>query len=94
MDKREVRRRWREMTEMVNAWDPVGLISDGAPLDEYDCIVGDVMRGLERKDSPEQLATYLTAHIADHFGVQPRDPFPFVEQAVDWYATRWPDSHG
>jgi hypothetical protein len=93
-EKSEVRRRWREMTEMVNAWDPVGLLQGGAPLDEYDCLVGDVMRGLERRDSPKQLATFLAAHIADHFGLPPSDPLPFAEQAVSWYASRWPESHG
>jgi len=81
------------MTEMVNAWDPIGLIEMGAPLDEYDCVVGDVMRALERKDSPEQLAVFLAAHIADHFGLAPSDPRPFADQAVAWYASRWPESH-
>jgi hypothetical protein len=93
IDKSESRRRWREMTEMVNGWDPIGLIEMGAPLDEYDCVVGDVMRALERKDSPEQLATFLAAHIAEHFGLAPSDPRPFAEQAVAWYTSRWPESH-
>lgn len=93
LEKRESRRRWREMTELVNAWDPIGLIEMGAPLDEYDCVVGDVMRALERKDSPEQIATFLTVHIAEHFGVAPSDPRPFARQAVAWYASRWPESH-
>jgi hypothetical protein len=81
------------MTEMVNAWDPIGLIEMGAPPDEYDCVVGDVMRALERKDSPQQMALYLEAHITDHFGSIPRDPLPFATQAVSWYAARWPESH-
>jgi hypothetical protein len=81
------------MTLMVNAWDPIGLIEMGAPVDEYDCVVGDVMRALERRDSPEQLATFLAAHIADHFGLPPADTRPFAEQAVAWYASRWPESH-
>ena len=78
---------------MVNTWDPVGLIAMGAPLDEYDCVVGHVMRVLERKDSPEQLTTFLAAHIAEHFGLAPSDPGPFARQAVAWYASRWPDSY-
>jgi hypothetical protein len=92
LEKQESRRRWREMTQMVNAWDPIGLIEMGAPLDEYDCVVGDVMRALERKDSSEQLANFLRAHIAEHFGLPPSDPSPFAVQAVAWYASRWPES--
>jgi hypothetical protein len=81
------------MTEMVNAWDPVGLLEMGAPPDEYDCVVGDVLRALERGDSPERLAGFLVTHIGEHFGSAPRNPGSFAAQAVAWYSARWPDTH-
>jgi hypothetical protein len=88
MNKVESRLRWRELTAMVNEWDPVGLIAAGAPNDEYDCIVGDVLRALERGDSEAALAHYLKEHIGDHFGADPGDPAAFAIKAAVWYRAR------
>lgn len=78
---------------MVGAWDPVGLIAAGAPPDECDCIVGGVLRVLERGESAEQLGHLLISHVAAHFGVPPRDPSPFAAEAVAWYRSQWPGSY-
>ena len=93
LERAESQRRWREMTEMVNTWGPVGLLQMGAPPDEYDCVVGDVLRALERGGNVERLADYLATHIPEHFGSTVRDTRPFAEQAVAWYSAHWRDSH-
>ena len=93
LEKAESRRRWGELTELVNAWDPVGLIAMGAPGDEYDCVVGDVLRALERGESAAGLAGLLATHLPEHFGSAVANPKPFAEQAVAWYNARWPGSH-
>ncbi len=80
--------RRRELAEMVNAWDPAGLVQHGAPVDEYDSVVDDVLRALGRGDSPTALARYLAARLPEHFGVRVPDPGPFVERAVAWYRSR------
>ena len=94
LDRSVLRQRRRELAEMVNAWDPVGLIAMGAPDDEYGCIVDDVLGALERGDSAATLAGYLAAHLPEHFGVRVADPGPFVERAVAWYRTRSGDGTG
>lgn len=93
LERADSRRRWREMTDLVNEWDPIGLLAMGCPPDEYDCVVGDVLRALERGDGAAQLSDFLAAHLAEHFGAEPRDPGPFATRAVAWYALRWPGSH-
>jgi len=70
---------------MVNAWDPVGLIAVGAPGNEYDCVVDDVLAALERGDSAANLSRHLATHLPEHFGIPVSEPRPFVERAVAWY---------
>ena len=81
------------MTMMINEWDPLGLIGMGCPLDEYDCVVGDVLRALERGQAADTLARSLAAEIIEHFGSAPSDVGPFAERAVLWDRSRWPGSH-
>jgi hypothetical protein len=88
----QLRARYGELRDLVNAWDPVGLIADGAPVDEYDCLVGPVLRRLEANDSPSAIAEYLSATFDDHFGVPLQNPKRFAEQVVEWYSRRWPDT--
>jgi len=90
--RQQLRIRYRELRDLVNAWDPVGLIATGAPLDEYDCIVGPVLRRLEEHQSASMIAAYLSTEFDDHFGVALRDPKEFAEKAVTWYSQRWPNT--
>ena len=92
LERAQSRQRWRELRDMVNAWDPVGLMAIGAPPDEYEDIVSEVLRALERRESAQQLAASLTGYIPAQYGSGPRDPSAFAAQAVEWYESRWPDS--
>ena len=69
LSKETSRRRWREFRDAVNDWDPIGLIELGAPKDEYECLVGPLMRMLENENSRTEIGSYLKQHIPDHFGV-------------------------
>lgn len=90
--RQQLRQRFSELRDLVNAWDPVGLIASGARLDEYDCIVGPVLRRLEEHQSATMIAAYLSTEFNEHFGVPARDPEVFAEQAVAWYSQRWPNT--
>ena len=35
-----LKRRFAELRDLVNEWDPIGLIDTGASREEYDCLVG------------------------------------------------------
>lgn len=79
---------------MVIEWDPLGLICDGAPPDEYDCILPEILHRLQEKVSTEQMSKELITHISDHFGVSPdrETTQEFCRKAVDWYKTYWDGS--
>ena len=75
----------RGLHDLIDSWDPVGLLKTGAPRDEYTCLVTPILNHLERGDTPEQLAGWLESHIADHFGVSSGSARGFAERATDWH---------
>jgi hypothetical protein len=93
ISKEDSRRRWRELRDAVNNWDPVGLIASGAPVDEYECLVGPLMRMLEAGSGSEQIASYLNQDVPNHFGVsKPKGAQDFSNQIVGWFSIRWKDT--
>lgn len=93
LERTESRRRWRELTDLIIDWDPVGLIGAGCPRDEYDDIVGFTLRALEAATDRERLANSVADYIGERYGFYPGDAGPFAAQAVEWYRSRWPDSY-
>jgi hypothetical protein len=75
----------RGLQDLIDEWDPVGLLQIGAPKDEYDCLVGPILLHLERGDSPAQLAAWLQSYIADHFEMSAPDALPFAQKARAWH---------
>lgn len=59
----------REVKIAVDAADPVGLLAQGAPHDEYDDIVGYLVRKVMRND--EITAISLAAWIRDRYEIEP-----------------------
>jgi hypothetical protein len=73
----------RELGALVNAWDPAGLVSAGAPADEYEC---PLFSRLSQGVSPHVLAEWLRVHVTERFGSDPIDSEQFVQRVIDWYA--------
>ncbi len=90
IEKHELRQRWGELRALVNEWDPVGLIGAGAPLDEYECVVGPLLRMLEERAQEAEIAAFLGTEFDEHFGVPVADARVFAGRAASWYKTRWP----
>jgi hypothetical protein len=90
LEKQELRKRWAELRTLINEWDPVGLIEAGAPHDEYECVVGPVLRMLEENVSASEVAAFLQREFDEHFGVSCGDAAPFAASTKQWYETRWP----
>lgn len=80
------------MTDLVNAWDPVGLIEAGAPRDEYDDVVNFLLRSLEAGTESDALARGLAGYIYARYGCEPSHARPLAARAVEWYRTPCPDS--
>jgi hypothetical protein len=81
----------RGLQDLIDEWDPVGLLKLGAPKDEYDCLVAPILSRLERGESSDQLAAWLGSHIADHFGVPCADAHRFAAKALAWHDALPPD---
>jgi len=72
--KVELRERYRELRELVNRWDPIGVMDDPEwPRDEYECLVGPVLRRLEEGAPVSALAAFPRGELTDHFGLSTPD---------------------
>jgi hypothetical protein len=80
-----VKHQLREMRDLINRWDPVGLLAAGAPADEYECLVGPILSHLGRGATALELTRWLDSHITAHFGRVPADSAHFTEKACAWY---------
>src|SRR5436190_21775407 len=86
-----LKRRFAELQDLVNEWDPIGLIQAGAPEDEYDCLVGPILRRLEDHTPVHEIAAFLDHEMVDHFGVTGvTGSLAFAVGVEAWYAERWP----
>jgi hypothetical protein len=91
LDKEAMRRRGRELRALLNEWDPIGVIGEHGPDDEYDCLLWPLMRLLEGGASVRDLTDYLQQEFTDHFGLSaaPQGSLQFAEQAKCWYEGSW-----
>ncbi|WP_422657524.1 phosphotransferase [Paenibacillus sp. EC2-1] len=58
-----------QVQELVNEWDPVGLIGGGAPDDEYDCITIQLIDLLKQGANQAEIFEYIIHELDDHFGM-------------------------
>jgi hypothetical protein len=92
LSKEQSRERWAELRNLLCEWDPIGVMDDPEwPRDEYDCMVGPVMRLLESGASEAAITAYLRAEIADHFGLSPEhyDFLSIARRTRSWFQERW-----
>lgn len=91
LSKAASRTRWRELRDLTNEWDPIGLIRLGAPQDEYECVLGALIRLLERQATVQEVTGYLVKEFADHFGspIEESSAVDFATRASSWYSARW-----
>ncbi len=79
---------WRELNDLVAEWDPLGLIGTGAPRDEYDCLVGHLLRLLKDGATEDGMVAFLNQELREHFGVKgpPESELrAFVARARSWF---------
>src|SRR5680860_412904 len=67
---RWARRAQRELRDLLNTWDPIGVDpGDGGPDDEYDCIRDTLLSHLMRGDTKVEIGDYLRSELEGHFGL-------------------------
>lgn len=65
--------------DVLNAWDPIGVIEHGAPADEYDCLIAPILQRLDGGADATGIAAFLRSELTEHFGL---DPGPLDVEAV------------
>lgn len=86
------RRAQRELRDLLNEWDPIGVFDpddehdDSGPVDEYDCIRDPLISHLLRGDSRYEIAGFLRTELTDHFGLEPRlVTTNVIDRIFDWW---------
>lgn len=59
------------LRDLLNAWDPIGVVADGGPQDEYDCLIAPMLDELSSGAGPAGLAAFLRRELDEHFGLSP-----------------------
>lgn len=59
------------LRELLNGWDPIGVIEHGGPHDEYDCLIAPILDRLGDGAGSSEIAALLRTELADHFGLKP-----------------------
>lgn len=70
--QKEIKQKWsrqyEELEKIVNKWDPVGLISGGAPEDEYDCLSTQILFLLHKGKDTVEIQEFILEELDEHFG--------------------------
>jgi len=72
---------------LLAEWDPLGVTRSDGSCDEYECLVWPLTRLLDREAAAEQMASFLSSELADHFGVdaQTGEPSEFASRLIAWF---------
>lgn len=93
--KQNAMQRVSEIRRLVCEWDPIGVMDDPEwPRDEYDCLLGPLLRLLEAKATEEEIAKFLKKEIDEHFGLSP-NAYDFSSVAAkirEGYSRNWPET--
>ncbi len=56
------------LTELVNSFDPCGLISSGAPSDEYDCLTQQLLSFVYSNKTRDEMKELILHEVEHHYG--------------------------
>jgi len=91
LEKSESRKRWGELRDLWNKFDPIGVMQDmDWPRDEYEAYCGPTMRLLETGGEAAELEAYVRSTIG-YMGLKASDYDikDFVETLQSWFRKSW-----
>lgn len=94
LDKAESRKRWGELRDLWNKFDPIGVMGFADwPRDEYESYCGPSMRLLEQNASDEEFEAYIRFALG-HMGISVDDDEirEFVKQMKNWFQNNWSET--
>jgi hypothetical protein len=99
LDKDQSGRRWCELRDLWNSWDPIGVEpQSGGPSDEYENYLGPSLRLLESSDSDQELQDYLEYVVGEYMGlgvngVEYVRGSGFAKTLRSWFEAKWAGTH-
>lgn len=66
--KKKYQINFKKVTSILNEYDLCGLLSDGSPTDEYDCLAETILVCFNRKCSPIEVRNAVIHELTEHFG--------------------------
>jgi hypothetical protein len=57
------------ITELVDAFDPCGLIKSGSPPDEYECLTQQLLSCIYNNKSAQEIKELIIHEVDHHFGM-------------------------
>lgn len=94
LDKQQSRQRWAELGALFNEWDVLGVMgSPDSPQDEYDDLVGMVMRLLVQDADKKRIARHLHDMLKHHYGLSLiPDTNDIAATVRAWFVSKWAGS--
>ncbi|WP_220036923.1 hypothetical protein [Paenibacillus sambharensis] len=57
------------ITQIINDWDPIGLLDSGAPIDEYDLEIEEILLNMNTGTDDIELANIIYKSFKDKMGL-------------------------
>jgi hypothetical protein len=89
-ERKQLRTDREQLLTLVNQWDPVGLLEEGASRNEYSAIVDRLFSLLADEPSEAEIAAFLEREVREQFGNDAREPARFATKVFTWSRLRSP----
>jgi hypothetical protein len=78
---------------MLMQWDPIGVAAEHLAADEYDEVIGPLIRQLRDGHSAEDLRAWLSRYVVDDLGLDRDDVRDrgLAMKLIDWWRNREAD---
>jgi hypothetical protein len=77
----------RELRQLLNEWDFIGVFDPDTNVDEYDCMIAPVLAKLAEGADSDAIKHWLVAEIAGHFGLSGGrvETARMAERLITWW---------
>lgn len=89
--KKQYKHHFKELRTIINEWDPYSLIAEGAPIDEFEAEVGEVLAGLSKcknQDDTVQLISQVFSRAFEPELFKPEHCSEIGGRIFNWYSTK------
>ena len=83
--RKSTRDQREQLLTLVNGWDPVGRLAEGAPRDSYHSLVERLLTFLGNRPGRDEVTAFLESDISENLGAKPQGATTFANKVVTWY---------